>query len=99
MKCLEEGNAKSMIMEDVLLYFFKHRPEVINTYYKYRSLLINVILCVTICIAMLAKTDTARSFALGFAIGIVIVNIGEGVSRLRGNTSKKLGIGGESVNG
>ncbi len=86
-------------MEDLLLYFFKDNPGVINTYYKYRLVLINVLLLATICTAILANTDKVRSLSLGLAIGIVIVNIGESISRIRSNESKKLHAGSESVNG
>ncbi len=77
-------------MEALLLYFFRDRPEVISTYYKFRPVLINVMLLVAITIAMLANTDKVRSLALGIAIGIVIVNIGESINRLRSNGNKKL---------
>jgi hypothetical protein len=87
-----------MIMQDVLLYFFKNKPEVINTYYKYRSVMINVVLFGVIATAILAKSDLVRSLSLGMASGIVLVNIGESISRLRGNGSKKLQAGSESVN-
>ena len=86
-------------MEDLLLYFFKETPGVINTYYKFRPVLINALLLVTISSAILANTDKVRSLSLGVAIGIVLVNIGESISRLRGNESKKLRAGSESVNG
>jgi hypothetical protein len=86
-------------MEDLLLYFFKDKPEVINNYYKYRPLTINIILLVIIGTALLAKNEMLRSLSLGMASGILLVNIGEGISRLRVSGSKKLHAGSESVNG
>ena len=77
-------------MEALLLYFFRDKPEVISAYYKFRPVLINIMLLVAIATAMLANTDKMRSLALGIAIGIVIVNIGESINRLRSNGSKKL---------
>ncbi len=86
-------------MEDLLLYFFKDNPGVINTYNKFRPVLVNALLLVTICIAILANNDKIRSLSLGLALGIVLVNIGESISRLRSNESKKFRAGSESVNG
>ncbi len=86
-------------MADILLLIFKDRPEVINFYYKYRSVLISTLLLCTLTTALLANNDKLRSLSLGFAIGIVIVNIGESVSRLRITENKKLRTGNESVNG
>ena len=86
-------------MEDILIYIFKDKPEVVNSYFKYRSVFVNALLLATIGIAILADSDKVRSLSLGFAIGIVIINIGESISRLRSNESRKLRAGSESVNG
>ena len=86
-------------MADILLYFFKDRPDLINTYFKLRPVLINALLLCAITIAMLATTEKMRSLSLGFAIGILLINIGESISRLRISENKKLRAGRESANG
>ena len=86
-------------MEALLLYFFRERPEVISAYYKYRPVLINMILLVTLATAILSHSEKVRSLSLGLAVGVVLVNIGESVARLRGNNSKKVHGSTESVNG
>jgi len=86
-------------MADILLYFFKDSPDLINTYFKLRPVLINALLLCAITIAMLATTEKMRSLSLGFAIGILLINIGESISRLRISENKKLRAGSESANG
>ena len=82
-------------MEDLVLYFFKDRPEVISNYYRYRTVAMNVLLLIAVCIGLLAGNEKIRSFSLGLAAGVLLVNTGESISRLRSNRTKKLPAGNE----
>ena len=83
----------------MLLFIFKDRPQVINLYYKYRHILISMLLLLSLATAMLTSNEKLRSLSLGFAIGVVLINIGESISRLRISENKKLHTGKEPVNG
>ena len=52
-------------------------------YLKHKVVLINVLLLCAIIIAIVGKTDTTRSLSAGFAVGICIIELGEGISHLR----------------
>ncbi len=82
-------------MEDLVLYFFKDRPEVINLYYRYRPVLVNLLLLLAVCTGLLVGSDKIRSFSLGLAASILLVNTGESIGRLRSSGSKKLPVGNE----
>ena len=81
-------------MEDLVLYFFKERPEVISAYYRYRPVAVNILLLVAVCTGLLAGSDKIRSFSLGLAAGVLLVKTGESIGRLR-NSGKKLPAGNE----
>jgi hypothetical protein len=70
-------------MEDLMLYFFREKPGVMSTYYRFRHLVINAILFGVIVTALLTKNDILRSLSLGMGLGIVLVNIGDNINRLR----------------
>jgi len=70
-------------MEHLLLLYFKDKPALIHAWHKLKLVLMNVIILGAICISILAKTETVRSFSLGLAAGIVLINLGETISKLR----------------
>ena len=86
-------------MADILLFIFKNRPDVVSIYYKYRHIIVNFLLLCSIAVAILAASEKMRSLSLGFAAGIVMINIGESISRLRIREDKKLRAGNSQVNG
>jgi hypothetical protein len=81
-------------MEHLLLEYFKDKPAILNTYARYKTVLMNVVLVLMLCTAIVAKTDGVRSFSLGIAAGIVLINLGQSVSNLRSRESDS-----KSVNG
>ena len=81
-------------MEDLVLYFFKERPEVIMAYYRYRPVAVNILLLAAVCTGLLAGNEKIRSLSLGLAAGILLVKTGESIVRLR-NSGKKLPAGNE----
>ena len=86
-------------MKYLLFTYFKDKPELLNIYSRLRPVLVNVLLLVTLCMALLAKSEKIRSFSVGFATGLVLINTGESIGRLRSNGNKKIQVGSESVNG
>ena len=82
-------------MEDLVLYFFKDRPDVISAYHRYRVVAVDLLLLVAVCIGLLAGNEKIRSFSLGLAAGVLLVKTGESIGRLRNSGSKKLPAGNE----
>jgi len=74
-------------MENILLEYLKDKPGVINAYYKYKTVLMNVLLLSMLCIAILARTEGMKSFAFGIAAGIVLINLGQSITSLRDKES------------
>ena len=70
-------------MEHLLLLYFKDKPQLLQAYYKFRLVLANVIVLGSICVGMLAKNESLKSFSLGLAAGIVLINVGQSISNLR----------------
>ena len=81
-------------MEHLLLLYFKDKPALIHAYHRFRPVLVNMIILCSICISILAKSETMRSFSLGLAAGIVVVNLGQNISSIRNEEDRK-----KSVNG
>jgi hypothetical protein len=75
-------------MKDILAYFFADKPEVLSSYQKYRTVVINALLLVTITVALLTNSDNTRSLSLGFALGIVIVTMGRNLGRIEDSKTK-----------
>jgi hypothetical protein len=82
-------------MEDLVLYFFRGRPEAIGVYLRFRPVAINIFLLAAVCTGLLAGSDKIRSFSLGLAAGVLLVKTGESIGRLRNSTTKKLPAGNE----
>jgi hypothetical protein len=77
-------------MDDLLLMWLKDKPELLSIWLKYKPVVVNLVLLVCICTALLAKAEKLKSFSLGLAAGIVIINIGQAVSILQSSYEKKL---------
>ena len=70
-------------MEHLLLLYFKDKPAVLHAWHRLRMVLINVLLLGLICTSILAKRDNVRSFSLGVAAGIVMLNLGQSINTIR----------------
>jgi hypothetical protein len=75
-------------MEHLLLIYFKDKPGLIQAYHRLKPVLANIIVLCSVCVSILARTESMRSFSLGLAAGIVMINIGQGISSLRNEGSK-----------
>ena len=79
-------------MEHLLLEYFKDKPVILHAYYRYKVVLMNLVLLCMLCTAILAKTNGMKSFAFGIAAGIVLINFGQSISNLRSkDNSNKIG--------
>ena len=76
-------------MEQLLLEYFKNNPALLHAYYKYKTVLMNIVLLCMLCLAILAKTEGMRSFAFGIAAGIVLISLGQSISAMRSKDSSK----------
>ena len=81
-------------MEHLWLEYFKDKPAVLNAYFRYKIVLLNLGVLVMLCVAMLAKTDLVRSLSLGMVTGIVLISLGQSVHSLKSKDSSN-----KSVNG
>ena len=81
-------------MEHLLLEYFKDKPVLLNAYYKYKTVVMNVVLLCMLFLAILARTEAIKSFAFGIAAGIVLINLGQSISAMRSK-----GSGSKSFNG
>lgn len=70
-------------MEHLLMQYFKDKPHLMQAYHKLKLILANIIVLCSICAGMLAKDGSIRSFCLGLAAGIVLINIGQSINSLR----------------
>ena len=70
-------------MEHLLLLYFKDKPALLHAWHRLRMVLINALLLCLICTSILAKNEGIRSFSLGLAAGIVIINLGQSISSFR----------------
>ncbi len=81
-------------MEHLLLEYFRDKPAIVNAYFRYKVISMNIALLCILCTAILAKTELVRSFSLGIAAGIVIITLGQSINSLRDKGSAN-----KSVNG
>lgn len=70
-------------MEHLLLLYFKDRPALLQAYARFRLVLMNVVVLASICTGILVKHEGIRSFSLGLAAGIVLINLGQNISSIR----------------
>ncbi len=70
-------------MEHLLLLYFKDKPALQKAYYKFRLVLLNIIVLSSICTGILVKNENIRSFSLGLAAGIVLIILGQNISSIR----------------
>ena len=66
----------------------------VSWFQQYRQIAVNVLLLAAILTGLLATADVLRSFALGMAAGLVLINLGTGTMKRRnglqaGNRSVK----------
>jgi hypothetical protein len=81
-------------MEHLLLEYFKDKPAILNSYYKYKAVIINLALLCMLCMAIIARTEAMKSLAFGIAAGIVLINLGQSITHIRSKDSSN-----KSVNG
>ena len=81
-------------MENILLEYLKDKPAILHAYYRYKVVLMNLVLLCMLCTAILAKTNGVKSFAFDIAAGIVLINLGQSISSLRSKDNSN-----KSVNG
>ena len=70
-------------MEHLLLLYFKDKPALLHAYHRLRTILTNLLVLGCICTGILASNGGLRSFSLGLAAGVVLINIGHSLSQLR----------------
>lgn len=59
-------------------------------FFKYRKVLKSAVLLCAVFVAIFSKTEKIRSLSLGVAAGVLVIDLGESVDRIRKNEVKKI---------
>ena len=60
------------------------------SYVKYRLVLKNAVLLCAVFVAIFSKTEKVRSLSLGVASGILVIELGESIDRIKKAEAKKV---------
>ena len=78
MKCLEGKNFEREMDQWQILFF------------RYRKVLKNAVLLCAVFVAIFSKTEKVRSLSLGVAAGVLVIELGESIDRIKKAEAKKV---------